>query len=91
MSEAVFTDVQGQTRPDRRQNPELRRIFDDAYLLIEPFFDPSSGWEGHALEHLAFRVLREHYPQLAGHEVRILIVAATRVYSSRNGSAGRRR
>lgn len=87
MSDVVYTDGDGQARPDRRQNLGLRRIFDDAYVLIEPFFDPATGWGGHALEHLAFRVLREHYPQLAGHEVRTLIVAAMRVYSARNTEA----
>lgn len=69
---------------DRRQNLRLRAMFDTAYTMIEPFFDPEQGWGGHSLEHLAFRVLRENFPDLSGEEVHTIIVAAHRVYIDRN-------
>ena len=61
--------------------------------MIEPFFDPKSGWGGHSLEHLAFRVLRENFTDLSGEEVHTIIVAAHRRYIERNpaGSAHLRR
>ena len=55
----TFIDQAGNVRPDRRQNPQFRELFDAAYVMVEPFFDPNAGWGGHSLEHLAFRVLRE--------------------------------
>ena len=77
-------------QPDRRQNLQLRQIFDQAYVMIEPFFDPDAGWGGRSLEHLAFRVLRENFPQLSSEDVHAIVVAAHRVYGERNpGRNGR--
>lgn len=69
---------------DRRRNPRLRGFFDAAFVMIEPFFDPAQGWGGHSLEHLAFRVVRENFPELNAEEVHSIIVAAHRVYIDRN-------
>lgn len=80
----TYTDSRGRAQPDRRRNEMLRQVFDNAYAMIEPFFDPASGWGGRSLEHLAFRVLRENFPQLSAEEVHVLIVAAHRVYISHN-------
>lgn len=84
-----YLDEHGQPRPERRQKTGLRAVFDDAYRMVEPFFDPATGWGGNSLEHLAFRVLRENFPQLAVDEVRVVIAAAHRVYIARNpGGSG---
>ena len=50
--------------PERRKNLALRELVDQAYHLIEPFFDPSNAWNGQQLEHLAYRLVRENLPQL---------------------------
>lgn len=78
------TEASAIPQPDRRQNKQLREIFDSAYVMIEPFFDPNAGWGGHSLEHLAFRVLRENFPQLSSEDVHAIVVAAHRVYIERN-------
>jgi hypothetical protein len=70
----------GQPHPERRMNPQLRDLFDNAYAMIEPFFDPAAGWGGSSLGHLAFRVLRENFPQFSAEEVQAIIVAAHRIY-----------
>lgn len=69
---------------ERRNNIALREMFDAAYVMIEPFFDPNAGWGGHSLEHLAFRVLRDNFPSLSSEEVHIIVVAAHRIYIDRN-------
>ncbi len=69
---------------ERRRSLRLRQIFDTAFVMIEPFFDPDQGWGGHSLEHLAFRVVRENFPELTSEEVHTLVVAAHRVYIDRN-------
>lgn len=69
---------------ERRQNTRLRGIFDTAYVMLEPFFDPEQGWAGHSLEHLAFRILRENFSDLSSEEVHAVVVAAHRVYIERN-------
>lgn len=81
---ATYIDGEGRQQPDRRVNGQLRGLFDSAYAMIEPFFDPGAGWGGRSLEHLAFRVLRENFPQLSAEEVHAIIVAAHRLYINRN-------
>jgi hypothetical protein len=39
---------------ERRQNPGLRALFEEAYALVEPCLDPKQTWGGVPLEHLAF-------------------------------------
>lgn len=69
---------------DRRTNPRLRGVFDTAYAMIEPFFDPAQGWGGRSLEHLAFRVLRDNFPDLSSEEVHTIIAVAHRVHVEHN-------
>lgn len=84
MSEQVSNSGYGSDANDRRRNQRLRTVFDTAFVMIEPFFDPAQGWGGHSLEHLAFRVVRENFPDLTGEEVHAMVVAAHRVYIDRN-------
>jgi hypothetical protein len=84
MNEQVDFQVASAEGADRRRNQRLRVVFDTAFVMIEPFFDPAQGWAGHSLEHLAFRVVRENFPELTGEEVHSLVVAAHRVYIQRN-------
>ncbi len=69
---------------ERRSNLRLRTIFETAFAMIEPFFDPAQGWGGRSLELLAFRVVRENFSELTSEEVHALVVAAHRVYIQRN-------
>ena len=69
---------------ERRRNPELRRVFDHAYPILEPFFDPASGWDAHTRQHVAAGLLQDNFPELTGHDVHALIVAAGRVFRERN-------
>lgn len=71
---------------DRRRHLQLREVFESAYMLIEPFFDPNNQWGGKTLEHLAFRVMREHYPQVSSDEIHVFIDAAKRYYTEQQGS-----
>ncbi len=85
MSELAPGGTPGAAPPqDRRRNTKLRALFDTAYAMIEPFFDPAQGWAGHSLEHLAFRVLRENFSELSSEEVHTVVVAAHRVYIERS-------
>ncbi len=68
-------------QPDRRSDTRLRDIFDEGFALLGPFFDPNNAWGGHTLDHLAFRVMREKYPDLSQGEVHIFVMAAKRLYA----------
>lgn len=69
---------------DRRRNTKLRGLFDTAYVMIEPFFDPAQGWGGHSLEHLAFRVLRENFSELSSEEVHHRCCRPSRLYRAQS-------
>ncbi len=71
------------TPPERRKNHSLRELVDQAYLLVEPFFDPANAWNGQTLEHLAYRVVREHLPAIPPQDVQVIVSAATRIYRSK--------
>lgn len=73
-----------EARVERRTDARLREMFENAYVLIEPFFDPANSWGGQTLEFLAFRVMREHYPHVSREEVLAFISAAKRIYGERN-------
>ena len=60
----------------------LALIFEEVFLLVEPCFEPNNCWGGQALEHLAFRALREQYPDLSGDELVLLLTAVRRVYAT---------
>lgn len=68
---------------ERRNNSELRAVFDEAYALIAPFLDPGSAWGGQAMQHMALRTLRDSFPKLSAEQAHILIVAAMRVRRER--------
>ncbi len=72
------------TPPERRKNLSLRELVDQAYVLIEPFFDPANAWNGQTLEHLAYRVMREQLPAIPPQDVQIVVSVATRIYRSKH-------
>ena len=79
MSQASIQETSSQQ--DRRQHHHVREIFEDACQLIAPFFATENRWGNATLDHLAYRVIREHYPELAFGEVHVLVVAAKRLHS----------
>lgn len=68
---------------ERRSHQRVREIFIEACELIMPFFARENRWGNSTLDHLAYRVLRDHYPELSFEEVHVLVVAAHRVHTAR--------
>lgn len=73
--ERSYIDAEGRRQPDRRQDPRLRCIFKDACEVIAPFIDPHNRWGGQSLDSLAFRAVRDRFPELPAESVRVLIQA----------------
>lgn len=69
---------------ERRQNLANRETFEGLYPRVEPFIDPQSGWAGLPLEHHAYNVLREKYPDMSEEELNRYFSAAKRVFKERN-------
>ncbi|THF62369.1 hypothetical protein E6C76_18805 [Pseudothauera nasutitermitis] len=74
---------QSATEPqaERRKYHHVREIFDEAYEVIAPFFARENRWGNATLDHLAYRVVRDRYPELSFEEVHVLVVASKRVYT----------
>lgn len=69
--------------PERRGSPELRIIFERAYDIVRPFFDEKNVWaSGHGHESLAYRALRESFPELTPQQMAVIVTAAQRVFQS---------
>lgn len=68
---------------ERRHNHRLRDLFEEAYERVLPCLDPRQTWGRVPLEHLAFRMLREAYPDLFPQEIHALIRASVRVCRER--------
>ncbi|MBL8442846.1 MAG: hypothetical protein JNK52_02250 [Zoogloeaceae bacterium] len=68
---------------ERREHLRAREVFNEAITLIEPFFAPENHWGSRSLDHLAYRTLRDRYPDMSYDEVHVLVVAARRVFASR--------
>jgi hypothetical protein len=85
----TLTTAQESTlQQERRQFHHVREIFEDACQLIAPFFASENRWGNATLDHLAYRVVREHYPELAFAEVHVLVVAAKRMHSGHTQQRG---
>lgn len=83
MDQTETTAGNTRTDPERRQHHRLRAIFEEALDIVEPFFAPENQWSNHGLDHLAYRTLREHFPDMSFEEVRVLVVAAKRIFDAR--------
>ena len=89
MNQPDSTDFKPDQGQDRRNHHRVREIFIEACALIAPFFARENRWGNSTLDHLAYRVVRDHYPELSVEEVHVLVVASRRVHEeSRNPSAG---
>lgn len=67
---------------ERRRDVEIREIFNEAYGVLEPFFNPDNQWSGRSHEHLAYRALHERFPKLSGDQIFTIVDAAKRVFST---------
>lgn len=68
--------------PERRQFHHVREIFEEACAMLAPFFADENRWGNATLDHLAYRVVRENYPELSFDEVHVLVVASRRVHTA---------
>ncbi|QDF98250.1 hypothetical protein CJ010_17760 [Azoarcus sp. DD4] len=79
MVQPSSTASESQDEAERRRFHHVREIFEEAHALIAPFFAPENQWANVTLDHLAYRVVRDHYPELSFEEVHVLVVATKRV------------
>jgi hypothetical protein len=61
-----------------RSPGRARCAFRDACEVIAPFLDPGNNWGGRSLGNLAFRAVRERFPELSAESVRMLVQVCMR-------------
>lgn len=69
------------TTPERRANSRLRAIFPAACEALRPFFDPATQWGGQSHDHLAYRSLKELFPELSSQDMFIVVATSRRLYA----------
>jgi len=68
--------------PGLRGLPKESLIFPPPYEAVRPFFDPRTQWgHGGRQEILAYRTLKDHFPELSAQEVFLVVVTAKRLFS----------
>ncbi len=67
---------------ERRQHHGIRAIFPAACEALRPFFDQANRWEGQSHEHLAYRTLKELFPELNAQESFIVVSTAKRLFAA---------
>ncbi|MBK6743409.1 MAG: hypothetical protein IPG66_10695 [Hydrogenophilales bacterium] len=75
----TYIDPQGQPHVDRRQQRQLRDIFQDFRSTVEPFLRADTTWGGADLSYLARRQIQESHPDLSSIEINVLVQAVLRV------------
>jgi len=68
---------------ERRNNPLLREIFEDACTIATPYIDPSKGIGGIAMTRHAYVALHERFPELSSQNLSILVHAVERTVTMR--------
>ena len=67
---------------EQRQHPTVRAIFPEACEALRPFFEQATRWEGQTHEHLAYRTLKEQFPQFGAQESFIVVTTAKRLFAT---------
>jgi hypothetical protein len=75
MSEPAIPD-------ERRQHHGVRAIFPAACEALRPFFEEATRWGGQSHEHLAYRTLKEQFPELGAQESYIVVTTAKRLFAA---------
>jgi hypothetical protein len=67
---------------DRRKNRDL--VYPPRYEALRPFFDRRTQWGGSSggQEVLAYRTLKDHFPELSAQEIFLTIITARQLFQS---------
>jgi hypothetical protein len=72
---------------DRRAERNVRLHFEEACVLLAPFFDPALQWGKLPLNVLAMRTLRERFATLSSAELLVMIGGIRQLHASRRTPA----
>lgn len=67
---------------ERRKHPELRPVFPAIYEALRPFFDPANRWGEKHQEYLAYRTLKEQFPNLSAQDCFVAVATAKRLFAA---------
>lgn len=74
------TDASG---PERRQHWRVRACFPQACELLRPFFEPGNQWLGQSQDELAYRTVRDRFPELDPQEANLVVATARRFFADK--------
>lgn len=74
---------------ERRARPDLRDVFEKAYVVAFPLLDPAQNLQGASSAHFLRVVLRDTFPGLHQQDIAILSVSIERVFRERSRSVSK--
>lgn len=69
---------------ERRKNPHIREIFDEAYRIVYPLLQSHSETNGLTSHSMLHQTLHEAFPTLHKQDLPILEASLTRVFREQN-------
>lgn len=70
-----------ESSPERRQHFRVRACFPAACELLRPFFELNNQWLGQSHEILAYRAVRDRFPDLDAQEAGLVVATAQRLFA----------
>lgn len=67
---------------ERRVHLQLRVQFDAVFVFLQPYFAAQVDWGGASHEHLAYRALKEHFPEMSSQDCFIAVATVKRMVAS---------
>jgi hypothetical protein len=60
--------------------PQFTLVYPPAYEALRPFFDRRTQWGSSAQVVLAYRTLKDHFPELSPQEVFLTVITARHLF-----------
>jgi hypothetical protein len=78
--QGAFTVSDSSTISESGDRRKANQVFPPVYEALRPFFDRRTQWGGCGQEVLAYRTLKDHFPELAPQEIFLTIITARQLF-----------
>jgi hypothetical protein len=80
--QGAFTVSPSQSNAESGDRRKVNLVYPPPYEALRPFFDRRTQWGGRSgQEVLAYRTLKDHFPELSPQEIFLTIITARQLFS----------
>lgn len=80
--QGAFTVSSSQSIPASGDRRKQSLVYPPPYEALRPFFDRRTQWGGSGQEVLAYRTLKDHFPELSPQEIFLTIITARQLFQT---------